>query len=84
MYEIEYKESFFKSLKKLDEKIDDKLIMDKIEHLRFRPLGIGKRLVGVPYWSLRLGKRIRLIYRIDGNKVVIVDILERKHDYKDL
>lgn len=84
MYDIEYKDSFFKSLKLLGRKIDDHLLRSKIEQLRFRPHGIGKRLVGVPYWSLRVGKRIRLIYRVEGNVVTIVDLLERKHDYREL
>ena len=84
MYEIEYKESFFRSFDKLKEKVDSKRVRDRIEQLKFRPFGIGKRLVGHPYWSLRIGKRTRVIYRIEGNKVIVIDILERKHDYKEL
>lgn len=84
MYEIEYKDSFFKSLEKLREKVSNKLVKDKIEQLRFRPFAIGKRLVGVPYWSLHLNKRIRMIYRVEGNRIIIIDVLERKHDYRDL
>lgn len=84
MYEIHYKDSFFKSLERLKEKVSNKLVRDKIEQLRFRPYGLAKRFVGVPYWSMRIGKRIRLIYRVEGNIVTVINLLERKHDYREL
>ena len=59
-------------------------ISKKVEQLKLRPF-LGKRLIGYPYWSLHIGDR-RIIYKLDNHSqsIIIITILERKHDYKEL
>ena len=44
---------------------------------------LGKKLIGNPFWSIRIGKH-RLIYKIEGKTIYIVDILQRKNKYREV
>ena len=84
MYQLLFREAFNKSFGKIrDDKIR-KQIWKKIKQLEeFAPL--GKHLSGQPYWSIHI-EDYRVIYLFFGyeNKVEIVDIFSRKHDYREL
>jgi len=44
---------------------------------------LGKKLKANPFWSVHIQK-YRLIYGIKDNKITIADILQRKHDYREI
>lgn len=46
---------------------------------------LGKKLIGNPYWSLRVGN-YRVIYCIDENKKIIeiLHVIPRKNDYREI
>jgi len=84
MYSLEIKPTFDKSFSKIRDKIIKKQIWKKILQLKTIPR-IGKKLVGNPFWSLRIA-HYRVIYHIDENKkmIEILDVILRKHDYREL
>ena len=84
MYELVFREAFEKSFSKIKDKETRSQIWKKIRQLEeFAPL--GKHLVGQPYWSIHTGGyRVIYLFFKNENKVEIVDILERKHDYREL
>ncbi|MEK6808656.1 MAG: type II toxin-antitoxin system RelE/ParE family toxin [Nanoarchaeota archaeon] len=59
-------------------------IWKKIQQLKIMPL-LGKKLIGNPYWSLRVGN-YRVIYCIDENKKIIeiLHVIPRKNDYREI
>ena len=59
-----------------------KRIWEKIIELENRA-PIGKKLRGNPYWSIHVN-RFRIIYEIKGTQILVADVLERKHDYREL
>ena len=73
---------FEKSFSKIKDNQIKKQIWKKINELELRA-PIGKKLKGNPFWSIHIN-RFRLIYKIEGIEIIILDILQRKHDYKEL
>ncbi|RLE90648.1 MAG: type II toxin-antitoxin system mRNA interferase toxin, RelE/StbE family [Thermoprotei archaeon] len=63
-------------------------MQDKVKeyvcHLKVDPF-IGKKLRGMPYWSLRIGD-YRLIYRVvkEEKMVILMTVFHRKRGYKRL
>jgi mRNA-degrading endonuclease RelE of RelBE toxin-antitoxin system len=46
---------------------------------------MGKKLVGNPYWSIHIGKfRVIYIFHKHSSEIEIVDLLSRKHDYREI
>ncbi|GEM_PF-1734087 len=46
---------------------------------------IGKKLVGNPYWSIHIGKfRVIYVFHKHSQEIEIVDILNRKHGYREI
>jgi mRNA-degrading endonuclease RelE of RelBE toxin-antitoxin system len=46
---------------------------------------MGKKLVGNPYWSIHIGKfRVIYIFHKHSYEIEIVDLLSRKHDYREI
>ena len=82
MNSILFSETFDKSFSKIKNKETKKQIWKKILELESRA-PLGKKLKGNPYWSIHIG-RFRVIYELQGQTIKIADILERKHDYKEL
>ncbi len=77
-----FSEAFEKSFSKIKEKRDREQIWKKILELEQRA-PLGKKLKGNPYWSIHIG-RFRVIYVLEGTAVKLADILERKHDYREV
>ena len=75
-------EQFDKSFSKIKDRIMQKRIWEKIIELENRA-PIGKKLRGNPYWSIHVN-RFRIIYEIKGTQILVADVLERKHDYREL
>lgn len=84
MYSLDIKPTFEKSFSNIKDKITRKQIWNKIQHLKVRA-PIGKKLVGNPYWSLRVGV-YRIIYYInEKDKIIeILNVISRKFDYRGL
>ncbi len=83
MFELVFRRAFEKSFKKL-ETPPQKQIQNKILELKQNSI-LGKKLGHYPYWSIHIGK-YRIIYQIHSkdNKIELIEILQRKHDYKEL
>ena len=83
MYSLIYSQSAFKQLKNLN-KETQKRIISTLERCRIRPYPHVKKLIGNPYFSLRVGD-YRVILDINQNKLIIlvVKIGHRKDIYKD-
>lgn len=83
MYEIILSDSAKKQLSKLSSEMKDR-IGNVIERIRIRPHHFVKRVVGSPYFRLRVGN-YRLILDIQQNKLIILvlEIGHRKNIYKD-
>jgi mRNA interferase RelE/StbE len=82
MHTLIYSDKILKQLKKLD-KLLKKRILLTLERIRIRPYAYVKKLVGVPYFSLRVGD-YRIILDIKDNKLLIfvVELGHRKKIYK--
>lgn len=76
MYDLIYTEKAKKQLKKLDKDLQ-KRILHSLERCRIRPHTHVKKLVGNPYFRLRVGE-FRVIVDIKDDKFVIL-VLEMDH-----
>ncbi len=83
MFELVFRESFKKSFNKLESFIQTQ-VKKKILELKTNQF-LGKKLVGHNYWSIHIGQ-FRVIYEIHSNeqKIELIEILKRKHDYREL
>lgn len=81
IYELIYTETFLKQIKKLDEELRRRTI-SVIERCRIRPYAHVKKLVGCPYFRLRIGKhRVILDIRDNQLKIFVLEIAHRKNIY---
>jgi|TARA_B100001964_G_C13677908_1_gene356212 mRNA interferase RelE/StbE len=84
MYSILYSERAVRQLKKLPKEIR-KRIISSLERCRIRPYNHIKRLIGISYFSLRVGD-YRLIIDIKDNelKIFVIEVEHRKKVYKKI
>ncbi len=82
MYTLVYTEEFFKQIKKLN-KDTQRRLMSTLERIRIRPYPHVKKLVGNPYFRLRVGD-YRVILDIVKDKLIIyvLEVGHRKSIYK--
>ena len=82
MFEIEFSKNSEKQLLKLEKDIQKRIIFT-LDRIRIRPYPHVKKLVGNPYFRLRVGE-YRVILDIQKNKLIIfvVEIGHRKNIYK--
>jgi mRNA interferase RelE/StbE len=82
VFNIEFSKGAEKQLYKLDYNIQIRII-NALERIRIRPYPHIKKLVGSPYFRLRVGK-YRVILDIKENKLIIyvVEVGHRKNIYK--
>ncbi len=82
MFDIEFSKSAEKQLFKLEKDIQ-KRVVSTLDRIRVRPYPHVKKLVGNPYFRLRVGE-YRVILDIQENKLLIfvVEIGHRKNIYK--
>ncbi len=76
MYILIYSDDALKQLKKLNSVLK-KRVISTLERTRIRPYSYVKRLVGCPYFSLRVGD-YRIILKIKDDKLLIL-VLELGH-----
>lgn len=82
MYSIEFSQTAEKQLYKLERKVQERII-NVLERIRIRPFHFVKRIVGSPYYKLRVGD-YRIILDIEQNKLIIfiIEVGHRKSIYK--
>jgi mRNA interferase RelE/StbE len=82
MYELIYSDQARKQLLKLDKIIQQRIIAS-LERIRIRPTSHVKKLVGNPYFSLRVGN-YRIILNIVEDKLIIfiIEMGHRKNIYQ--
>ena len=82
MYEIEFSLTAKKQLTKLENKIQSRII-SSLERIKIRPYSFVKKLVGSPYFRLRVGE-YRIILDIQDTKLIIfvIELGHRKNIYK--
>ena len=83
MYEIEFSINAEKQLLKLEKDLQ-KRVISALERIRIRPYPYVKKLVGNPYFRLRVGD-YRVIIDIQENKllILVIEIGHRKNIYQD-
>lgn len=81
MYELVYSQQALKDLKKLDKEIQVR-ILSTLERIRIRPYPHVLRLVGCPYFRLRVGD-YRVILNIVEDKLMIfvIELGHRRNIY---
>ena len=82
MYEIEFSQTAEKQFSKLEREIQRRII-STLERIRIKPYPSVKKLVGGPYFRLRIGK-YRAILDIRDDKLIIfvIEVGHRKKIYK--
>jgi len=84
MYELIIKEQFDQSFSKIKDVKTRRQVWNKILELKTRA-PIGKKLVGNPYWSIHIGRfRVIYVFHKHSQEIEIVDILSRKHGYREI
>lgn len=82
MFELIYADTFERDLKALDNSVKEHLkkLLPKVQEdpTRFKPLH------GFPHHHRLRFEKYRLIYKIDGNRVVLLFVRNRKEAYKAL
>ena len=82
VYVLIFSDTFKRQFSKL-EKIVQQRIISALERIRIRPEAFVKKLVGEPYYRLRIGD-YRVILDIKKDKLIIfvVEVGHRKNIYK--
>ena len=82
VYVLIFSDTFKRQFSKL-EKIVQQRIISALERIRIRPEAFVKKLVGEPYYQLRIGD-YRVILDIKKDKLIIfvVEVGHRKNIYK--
>ena len=79
-YEINFKPTSVKDLKKIDKK-NQKVIINKIEKMSDNFTGDIKKLTNfTPEYRLRIGD-YRVLFEIEGNNIIVYRIKHRKESY---
>lgn len=80
-YEIIFSDKALKQIKKLDKKIQERIIA-VLERIRVRPEAYVTKLVGDPGYKLRVGD-YRIIMDIENNKlkILVLKVGHRKNIY---
>ena len=79
---LAYSKQALKQLKKLDKNLQDR-ILNVLERSRIRPFSHVKKVVGSPFYRLRVGE-YRIIAEIKEEKLIIlvIKVGHRKRVYK--
>ncbi len=81
MYDVEFSQEAEKQLYKLGGYIQERIVLT-LERIRIRPFHFVKRLVGSPYYRLRVGN-YRIILDIKEDKLIIfmIELGHRRNVY---
>jgi len=83
MFDIEFSITAQKQLYRLEKQVQERII-STLERIRIRPYSHVKKLVGGPYFRLRIGD-YRAILDIRGDKLIIfvIEVGHRRNIYKN-
>ena len=82
MYQIEFSKLAESQLNKLEQNMQERII-DVLERIKIRPHHFVNRLVGSPYYRLRVGDyRIILDIKQDKTIIFVIELGHRKNIYK--
>ncbi|MFH0876468.1 MAG: type II toxin-antitoxin system RelE/ParE family toxin [archaeon] len=82
MFEIEFSESAEKQLYKLEKHVQIRIV-STLDRIRVRPYPFVKRLVGSPYFRLRVGDhRVILDIKEDKLLIFVIELGHRSNIYK--
>jgi len=83
VYDILFSDTSRKQFEKLEKSVQQRII-NSLERIRIRPESFIKRLVGEPYYRLRVGD-YRIILNIIKDKMIIfvIEVGHRKNIYKN-
>lgn len=82
MYDLIFTEAFDKSFSKIKNKVIKNQIWKKILELENKA-PLGKKLKNNPFWSIHINK-YRLIYGLKSKQIIIIELLSRKKEYREL
>jgi len=82
MYSIDFSIKAEKQFSKLNQKLKERIVKS-LERIRIKPQSHIKKLVGVPFFSLRVGD-YRVILDVNEGKLIIlvIEMGYRKNVYK--
>lgn len=82
VYSLEFTDTFKRQFSKLEKFIQQRVI-SALERIRLRPEYFVKKLIGSPYYRLRVGD-YRVILDIKQNQltIIVIEIGHRKNVYK--
>ena len=82
VYGLEFTDTFRKQFSKLEKLIQQRIIT-ALERIRIRPDYFVKRLVGSPYYRMRIGDyRIILDIKHDKLVILVMELGHRRNIYK--
>ena len=83
MYALLFDKKFKDELAKFDKPIRERILNKVFELERFPEL--GKHLIGIDIWSLRIGK-YRVLYSIKENnlQILVLTVMHRKKAYEKI
>ena len=83
IYKLMYAEKFLKQIRKLPKEIQQRIFVG-LERCRIRPVSHLKKLVGSPYFRLRVGD-YRVIIELKNNEftILVLEVGHRKNIYKE-
>ena len=82
MYEIEFSETAEKQLYKLEKQVQLRIVSN-LDRIRVRPYPFVKKLVGSPYFRLRVGDyRVILDIKEDKLLIFVIEVGHRREIYK--
>ena len=82
VYGLEFTDTFRRQLSKLEKLIQQRIIT-ALERIRIRPDYFVKRLVGSPYYRIRIGDyRVILDIRQDKMIILVMELGHRRNIYK--
>ena len=81
-YDLIFTQQFEKVFSKLKDRALEEQIWKKLKELE-QKAPLGKKLKENPYWSIHIN-RYRVIYELRTSQILIINLLERKHDYREL
>ena len=83
-YEVRWTKTALKSLKKIGRN-DAERIINRVEEIKQNPFKYVKKLKGLPFYTLRVG-RYRVILVIETGKLVVfvLEVESRRRVYKKL
>ncbi|MBI2134064.1 type II toxin-antitoxin system RelE/ParE family toxin [Candidatus Woesearchaeota archaeon] len=82
MYDIEFSTTAEKQLYKLERGVQIRVI-STLERIRIKPYSFVKKLVGSPYFRLRIGDYRAILDIQDGRLIVfVIEVANRRDVYK--